>query len=752
MPILAVGLVIVGGLIYVLPLTKEKLLEDKRSYAENVVQVAYSFVAEFDKRVASGEMSVEEAQKQALDSIQRIRFGKGEGYIWINDTSPRMIMHPQSPELDGTDLSGIKDSDGRKLFVEMVNLCKSRGSGFVEYQWPKPDQLHPQPKISFVKLYKPWGWIIGSGVYVDDVMGTVWRIIIGIGILLVIVSIVVTTTTFIVGGGFISGPIGRYGKIMQGFSSALVAGKGDLTGRLDVRSKDEIGMLAVTINNVLDAYGMMVEYLKNALDIIVVLDKDGKVLYESPSCEKIFGYESQQLNGMCVFEFIHPDDIAVMKEFVGYIFERRDPGHFTEFRFLHHDGSWRVLEAVGRSFVSETSVSVIINARDITERKQAAAALRESKDKISLVLDSTFEGIYGIDLNGNCTFCNPSGIKMLGYRDENDLIGKNMHELIHREKEFPKEDCPLHEAMIGGQRLHKDKAMLRRADGTNFQAELWTHPIFKDGGLIGTVATFVDITDRITLEKQLLRAQKMEAVGQLAGGIAHDFNNILTALMGYCSLVQMKTKEELTKTRIGQILGLADKAANLTKSLLTFSRKQVINPHPNDLNEIVNSIGELLRPLIGEDILLRTLLWHEELTVVVDKGQIEQVFMNLATNARDAMPYGGMLTISTEVIEIDREFIESHGYGEVGGYALVSVADTGTGIEETVRERIFEPFFTTKEVGKGTGLGLAMVYGIVKQHGGYINVDSRPNGGTTFRIYLPVAKSTKEEAVKYWGN
>ncbi|HMK60702.1 MAG TPA: cache domain-containing protein [Dissulfurispiraceae bacterium] len=752
MPILAVGLVIVGGFFYILPLMKQKLIEDKRSYAENVVQVAYYFVADFDKRAAAGEMSLEEAQRHALESIKRIKFDKGEGYLWINDTSRMMIMHPQNTELNGTDLSGVKDPGGKEIFVEIVNLCERSGSGFVEYQWPKPGESNPQPKISFVQLYKPWGWIIGSGVYVDDVMKTVWRIIIGIGILLIIVSIVVTTTTFIVGGGFISGPIERYAKMMRGFSDALAAGKGDLTGRLDIKSKDEIGMLAVTINNVLDSYGMMVDYLKNALDIIVVLDSDGKVLYECPSCEKIFGYESQDLNGASIFDFIHPDDTAILKESIGYILERRDPGHSMEFRFLHHDGSWRVIEAVGRFFASENSVSIIINARDITERKQAAAALRESKEKISLVLDSTFEGIYGVDLNGNCTFCNPSGIKMLGYNYENDLIGKNMHELIHRKRDFPKEGYPAHEEMVIGQNIHKDKVLLWRADGTSFQAELWAHPIFKDGCLIGDVTTFIDITDRITLEKQLLRAQKMEAVGQLAGGIAHDFNNILTALMGYCSLVQMKTKEEVTKTRIEQILGLADKAANLTKSLLTFSRKQVINPQLADLNEIVSSIGKLLRPLIGDDILLRTLLLHDELNVIIDKGQIEQVFMNLATNARDAMPHGGMLTITTEAVEIDKEFIEAQDYGEVNDYAVVSVSDTGTGIDDAVRDRIFEPFFTTKEVGKGTGLGLAMVYGIVKQHGGYINVDSKPKSGTTFKIYLPLAKSVKEESIKYCGN
>jgi signal transduction histidine kinase len=246
-----------------------------------------------------------------------------------------------------------------------------------------------------------------------------------------------------------------------------------------------------------------------------------------------------------------------------------------------------------------------------------------------------------------------------------------------------------------------------------------------------------DITEPKRLEHQLLQSQKMEAVGQLAGGVAHDFNNILTAMMGYCSLIQMKTKEELTKTRAEYILALSEKAAGLTQSLLAFSRKQVINPKPTDINEMVNSTSILLQRLIGEDIELRTVLSRESITVIVDRGQIEHVLMNLATNARDAMTQGGILTISTEPVELNREFIETHGYGEIGKYALLSVADTGIGIDESTRERIFEPFFTTKEVGKGTGLGLAMVYGIIKQHNGFINVHSEPDKGTTFRIYIP---------------
>jgi PAS domain S-box-containing protein len=244
---------------------------------------------------------------------------------------------------------------------------------------------------------------------------------------------------------------------------------------------------------------------------------------------------------------------------------------------------------------------------------------------------------------------------------------------------------------------------------------------------------------------QLLQAQKMQAIGQLAGGIAHDFNNILTAIIGFGTLLKMGEKDDLLQTYISNILTSAERAARLTQALLAFSRKQIINPKPVNLNEISRRLGKLLSPIIGEDIELSIFLTDKDLTVMADPAQIEQVLMNLATNARDAMPGGGSLTIRTELTQLDHEFIKLHGFGKPGPYAFLSVEDTGIGIDEKTKERIFEPFFTTKEVGKGTGLGLAMAYGIIKQHDGYITVYSEIGKGTIFKICLPLIKSTVEE-------
>ena len=267
--------------------------------------------------------------------------------------------------------------------------------------------------------------------------------------------------------------------------------------------------------------------------------------------------------------------------------------------------------------------------------------------------------------------------------------------------------------------------------------------------LAGIIARRKAEKEQEKLHDQLLQAQKMEAVGQLAGGIAHDFNNILTAILGYGNLLKMQVDNDSSlSTYMNYILDSAERAVKLTQGLLAFSRKQMISPRPISINEVIKGAEKILLRLIGEDIELSIHLSDKDLTVMADSTQMEQVLMNLATNARDAMPRGGNLLISSDFTEIDERFINMYGYGKKGRYVVITVSDTGVGIDEQAKEKIFEPFFTTKEVGKGTGLGLAMVYGIVKQHDGFINVYSEPGKGTTFKIYLPLIQaeiaSTKE--------
>jgi signal transduction histidine kinase/ActR/RegA family two-component response regulator len=300
---------------------------------------------------------------------------------------------------------------------------------------------------------------------------------------------------------------------------------------------------------------------------------------------------------------------------------------------------------------------------------------------------------------------------------------------------------------LGDHGIRTHEAQLRHADGTPRDV-LFSSATYADldGNTAGLVGVVLDITDlkraeeeKHRLETQLFQSQKMETVGQLAGGIAHEFNNILTAIIGYSNLIRKNMAEnDPLCFYVGNIIASGERAARLTRDLLAFGRKQKIEPELLNINDMLDRTESLLRMMIGEDIELSLTVCDQPICIMADSGLMRQVLLNLAANARDAMPQGGPLSLSTGLVHMEREFLHAHGTGEAGTYAVISVSDEGIGMDPKTMERIFEPFFTTKEVGKGTGLGLSMVYGIINQHHGYIEVDSAFGRGTTFRIYLPV--------------
>jgi signal transduction histidine kinase/DNA-binding response OmpR family regulator len=313
---------------------------------------------------------------------------------------------------------------------------------------------------------------------------------------------------------------------------------------------------------------------------------------------------------------------------------------------------------------------------------------------------------------------------------------RHCYRLIH-ETSVPHENCPVLECFRTG---HPAKKVISVRGELTF--EVRAVPLRnEDGNLVNVIEICRDISETKKLEQQLFHAQKMEAVGQLAGGIAHDFNNIITALIGYGNLVLMKmAADDPLRHYLEQMLTTAERAGELTQGLLAFSRKKEPNMLPMNVNDIIRTSEKFLARVIGEDVEMRTTLAAEPLIALVDHSQLEQVLTNLASNARDAMPDGGTLSITTSRCEIDGNFVRLNGYGEQGRYLKIDVTDTGMGMDEKTRSKIFEPFFTTKEQGKGTGLGLSIVYGIIKGQRGYINVSSREGQGTTFSIYLPLVE------------
>ena len=407
------------------------------------------------------------------------------------------------------------------------------------------------------------------------------------------------------------------------------------------------------------------------------------------------------------------------------------------------------LETVGA--VAQQIALGIERTHEIAERMAAQEALRQREEHIRLLLDSTAEAIYGIDLQGRCTFANSASACLLGYDNPGQFLGRNVHSLIHHTRKdgtpFPVEECRVSRAFLENQSSHADDEVLWRADGSSFPAEYWSHPICSQGKLVGAVVTFLDITERKRAEKehaklqeQFQQAQKLESVGRLAGGVAHDFNNLLTVILGYGDmLLQELTAGHPMRDSVNEMMRAGHHATALVQQLLLLSRKQPAKTCKMNLNDIINEVGKMLTRVIGEDIQLESVLSPSLECIVADPGQLHQLLMNLAVNARDAMPHGGTLLIESANVDLDDRFVESHAGVKPGSYVQLRVSDTGIGMTKEVVSHLFEPFFTTKKPGEGTGLGLATVYGIVKQFGGSIWVYSEPGEGTTFTIYLPRA-------------
>ncbi len=376
--------------------------------------------------------------------------------------------------------------------------------------------------------------------------------------------------------------------------------------------------------------------------------------------------------------------------------------------------------------------------RNLRARLQESSAdldlANDQMSQLAAIVESSEDAIIGCTLSGFVTIWNRGAERLFGYSAD-EVIGQPT--FTNARLNWPDELGAM-KKIRNGEHVPPFETVRRRKDGKEIHVSVSVSPIRgKEGRIIGASAISRDISERKHLEAQIRQSQKMEAVGVLAGGVAHDFNNLLTIISGYSNLLLMSPIDESSRGLIKEIHKAGERAAALTRQLLAFSRKQVLEPKVLDLNAVVTNLIKMLGRMIGEDMLLATALDPDLDPVKVDPGQIEQVIINLVVNARDAMPNGGELTIETANVELDKTCTQLRADVIPGRYVMVAVSDTGCGMTEEVKARIFEPFFTTKEPGQGTGLGLATVYGIVKQSGGNVYVYSEPGKGTTFKIYLP---------------
>jgi len=485
--------------------------------------------------------------------------------------------------------------------------------------------------------------------------------------------------------------------------------------------------------------------IEHGADAVALVAPDGTLLFASHSIERLLGFAPAELVGHPGFERVHPDDAPRLHAALRDIIASPGTPASLELRWRHKDGSWRHIDAVAVDRLAEPAVgAIVVNFRDVSERRTAEAALRESEERYRTLVEGVRDIIFALSPEGTIASLNPAFETITGLRRE-EWVGQPFERLVHPE------DLPLALELLGrvvrGEVRPASQFRVRTAKGDYRVGEFSATPQLHEGRLVGILGIGRDVTERVQLEQQLRQAQKMEAVGRLAGGIAHDFNNILTAITGYADLLL----EDLGATDprrqdADEIHKAADRAAGLTRQLLAFSRQQVLQPTVLEVNKLVSDLEKMLRRLLGEDVELGTRLAPTTGRVKADPGQLEQVIMNLAVNARDAMPNGGKLTLETGNVDLDEAYATDHYPARAGPFVLLAVSDTGVGMSDETQAHMFEPFFTTKEKGKGTGLGLATVYGIIKQSGGFIWVYSEVGHGTTFKLYLPRVEELAERA------
>jgi PAS domain S-box-containing protein len=469
----------------------------------------------------------------------------------------------------------------------------------------------------------------------------------------------------------------------------------------------------------------------------ILFDADLCSIDWNPAAERIFGYTKTESLGMRPRDLVPPAFWEKGSELLAWI-RAGDMAAYSVNENLTKDGRTIICEWFNTRLTSETDqfVGLLCLAQDITARREAEESLRLRDRAIQAVT----QGILITDPSqpdNPIVYASPGLLRLTGYGAE-EVIGRNCRFLQGRGTD---------QAAVARVRLAIQigepctvELLNYRKDGTEFWNELSISPVRDDAGRVTHfVGVQADVTARRSLEEQFRQAQKMEAIGRLAGGVAHDFNNLLTVINGYSELlIERLSTSDASRELVVEINKAGERSAGLTRQLLAFSRQQILAPQILDLNEVVNETDKMLRRMIGEDIGLSTTLAPDLWTVLADPGQIEQVLMNLAVNARDAMPTGGQLMIQTRNVQQEQASLQTHLDTPSGPHVLLSITDTGSGMPPEVKARIFEPFFTTKGE-RGTGLGLATVHGIIRQAGGHLSVDSEVGRGTSFKVYLPRA-------------
>jgi PAS domain S-box-containing protein len=489
--------------------------------------------------------------------------------------------------------------------------------------------------------------------------------------------------------------------------------------------------------------------LAKILDLanVIIHDVDGRISYWTTGCERLYGWSREEAFGQVVHELLKTEYPQPRSKIVAKL--RKEGSWQGEIEHQKKDGSVVSVSTLWVARKSEDDVihAVLQNNSDITGLKRAQDEIAAREAHLRSILDTVPEAMIVIDANGSVTSFSAAAAQLFGYRPE-EVVGQNVKMLMPAPYRGEHDRYIGHYLRTGEARIIGYGRVVKglTKDGAIFPMELAVGEARSDGQRIFT-GFIRDLTSRQKMEEELRQSQKMEAIGQLTGGLAHDFNNLLTVITGNLEMLEMSLKDSNQRELLKDAQDAAQDGAKLTGQLLAFGRRQPLNPKPTDLAPLISNFSELLRRTLGESIELHIRVTGSGNLCVVDAPQLQNALLNLAINARDAMPRGGKLTIDISRTRLDVDYAQMYPDIRTGRYVLVAVTDTGSGMSEEVRQRAFEPFFTTKPTGAGTGLGLSMVYGFVKQSGGNIQIYSELGQGTSVRIFLPLAESvhTSEE-------
>jgi len=712
---------------FLLPSIQELMWSGRKEMLKEMTYLVIHELEQLNSQAMRGECSIKDAQKKAKEFLRRIRYGDdSKDYFWINDIQGRMVMHPYRLDLEGKKILDLQDANGKYIVREFIRVVESKGEGFVDYMWQwKDDPYRIEPKLSFVKKFEPWDWIIGTGIYVNDLMAEI--------------SSIRHKLLYISVGGLCIVTVLLAFVIVQGL-------------KFEKRRLE-------TLNSLHKSQEWFRQLAEDAPFAISIMRGDGAFEYFNQHFTEIFGYTLEDVpDKETWFEKAYPD--REYREGVKRAWkkdrslqEKHKEIKERIFQVTCKDGTKKMIRF---RYVSLRGDRHLLTYEDVTKVVKAEERLKESEKRYKelyerarqaellykSMLDASPDAIVIYDLEGRVLYLSPTFEKIFGWTFQ-ELKGKRIPFLPDSEKE--KTMGFIKEILEQGKTFHGVETRRYTKDGQLLEVSISAARLTDDQDRPkGMLVQIRDISEKKKLQAQLQQAQKMEAIGTLAGGIAHDFNNLLMGIQGNISVMLLETDPQHPwHKRLKIIEEQIQSGAKLTGQLLGYARRGKYEIKPIDVNQVVQEIAETFGRT-KKEILIHLDLAPDLLPVEGDQAQLEQVLLNLFVNAWQAMPSGGDLYITTK--NISHEELHNRVYKpKKGKYVMITVKDTGVGMDKEIQERIFEPFFTTKEMGHGTGLGLASSYGIVKGHGGYIDVESEKGKGSTFKIYLPASIRSLEK-------